>query len=49
MPEDIVAAVGDKQRRDDMETANLINQGIPSVAAPTGAGGAVSAAAVLRR
>jgi murein L,D-transpeptidase YafK len=49
VPEDIVAAVGDKQRRDDMETANLINQGIPSVAAPTGAGGAVSAAAVLRR
>ena len=49
VPEDIVAAVGDKQRRDDMETANLINQGIPSVAAPVGAGGAVSAAAVLRR
>ena len=49
VPEDIVAAVGDKQRRDDMEIANLINQGIPSVAAPVGAGGAVSAAAVLRR
>ena len=49
VPEDIVAAVGDKQRRDDMETADLINRGIPSVAAPVGAGGAVSAAAVLRR
>jgi murein L,D-transpeptidase YafK len=49
VPEDIVAAVGDKQRRDDMEIANLINQGIPSVAVPVGAGGAVSAAAVLRR
>jgi murein L,D-transpeptidase YafK len=49
VPEDIVAAVGDKQRRDDMETADLINRVIPSVAAPVGAGGAVSAAAVLRR
>jgi murein L,D-transpeptidase YafK len=49
VPEDIVAAVGEKQRRDDMETADLINGGIPSVGAPVGAGGAVSAAAVLRR
>ena len=49
VPEDIVAAVGEKQRRDEMETADLINRGIPSVAAPVGAGGAVSAAAVLRR
>jgi murein L,D-transpeptidase YafK len=49
VPEDIVAAVSDKQRRDDMETANLISQGIPSVSAPSSAGGAVSAAAVLRR
>jgi murein L,D-transpeptidase YafK len=49
VPEDIVAAVGEKRRRDDMETADLINRGTPSVAAPVGAGGAVSAAAVLRR
>jgi murein L,D-transpeptidase YafK len=49
VPEDIVAAVGEKQRRDDMETADLINRGMPSVAAPVNAGGAVSAAAVLRR
>jgi murein L,D-transpeptidase YafK len=49
VPEDIVAAVSDKQRRDDMETADLINRGIPSAAAPVSAGGAVSAAAVLRR
>ena len=49
VPEDIVAAVSDKQRRDDMETADLISRGTPSVAAPGGAGGAVSAAAVLRR
>jgi murein L,D-transpeptidase YafK len=49
VPEDIVAAVSDKRRRDDMETANLISQGIPSVSAPSSAGGAVSAAAVLRR
>ena len=26
VPEDIVAAVGDKRRRDDMETADLINR-----------------------
>ena len=31
------------------KTAELINRGIPSVAAPVGAGSAVSAAAVLRR
>jgi len=49
VPEDIVAAVGEKQRRDEIETADLINRGIPSVAAPVGAGSAVSAAAVLRR
>ena len=49
VPEDIVAAVSDKQRRDDMETADLISRGTPSVAAPGSAGGAVSAAAVLRR
>jgi len=49
VPEDIVAAVGEKQRRDEIETADLINRGIPSVAAPVGAGSAVSAAAVLQR
>ncbi len=49
VPEDIVAAVGEKRRRDDMDTADLISRGTPSVAAPVGAGGAVSAAAVLRR
>jgi len=49
VPEDIVAAVGEKQRRDEIETADLINRGIPSVPAPIGAGSAVSAAAVLRR
>jgi hypothetical protein len=41
--------VGEKQRRDEIETADLINRGIPSVPAPIGAGSAVSAAAVLRR
>src|SRR6476659_3455581 len=46
VPEDIVAAVGEKQRRDEIETADLVNRGIPSVPAPIGAGSAVSAAAV---
>ena len=32
VPEDIAAAVREKQRRDDIETAELINRGIPSAA-----------------
>ena len=48
VPEDVVAAVGDKQRRDDIETADLINRGIPSVPAPIGAGGSVNPASLRR-
>jgi murein L,D-transpeptidase YafK len=48
VPEDIVAAVSDKQRRDDMETADLINRGIPSVPAPLGAGGSMNPASLRR-
>ncbi len=37
VPEDVAAAVRDKQRRDDMQTAQLINRGTP--AAPISNGG----------
>jgi murein L,D-transpeptidase YafK len=42
------AAVGDKQRRDEIETADLINRGIPSVPAPIGAGGGMNPASLRR-
>jgi murein L,D-transpeptidase YafK len=48
VPEDIVAAVSDKQRRDDLETADLINRGLPSVPAPVGAGGNMNPASLRR-
>ena len=40
--------MGDKQRRDEIETADLINRGIPSVPAPIGAGGGMSPASLRR-
>ncbi|MGE4255174.1 MAG: hypothetical protein AB7E84_08255 [Xanthobacteraceae bacterium] len=39
MTEDIAAAVGDKQRRDEIETAELISRGAHVVQVRTGIGG----------
>src|SRR6476646_2030257 len=39
VPEDIATAVREKQRRDDIETAELINRGIPSAPVTTGLDG----------
>jgi murein L,D-transpeptidase YafK len=47
-PENGVTAVGDKQRRDDIETADLINRGIPSPPATIGAGGSMNPASLRR-
>jgi murein L,D-transpeptidase YafK len=44
VPEDIVAAVLDKQRRDDTETAELIHRGIPSAPITTGLDGGTNRA-----
>ena len=42
VPEDIAAAVREKQRRDDIEIAELINRGIPSAAGVSGVDGGVN-------
>jgi murein L,D-transpeptidase YafK len=42
VPEDITAAVRRKQRRDDIETAELINRGIPTVPVTTGVDGGMN-------
>src|SRR5262249_51160853 len=39
VPEDIAVAVREKQRRDEIETAELINRGTPTVPVTTGADG----------
>ena len=39
VPEDIAAAVRDKRRRDDVEIADLIDRGIPTVPITTGVDG----------
>ena len=39
VPEDIAAAVRDKQRRDDVQTADLISRGTPTVPVTTGVDG----------
>jgi murein L,D-transpeptidase YafK len=40
--EDIAVAAGEKQRRDDIETVELINRGIPAVPVATGADGGMN-------
>jgi hypothetical protein len=42
VPEDIVAAVREKQRRDDSQTAELINRGTPTVPARMGVDGGMN-------
>src|SRR5438477_504632 len=42
MPEDIVASVRDKQRRDEIETAELIIRGTPTVQVTTGLDGGIN-------
>jgi murein L,D-transpeptidase YafK len=42
VPEDIAAAVRDKQRRDDTQTLELINQGIPSTPITIGGQGGMN-------
>jgi murein L,D-transpeptidase YafK len=41
-PEDIATSVREKQRRDDTETAELINRGIPSAPVTTGLDGGMN-------
>ena len=48
VPENSASASGDKQRRDDMEIADLINRRSPSVPGTIGAGGGMNPA-LLRR
>ena len=43
VPEDIAAAVREKQRRDEIETAELINRGTPTVPVTTGGDGGMNA------
>ena len=43
IPEDIAAAVRERQRRDDTETAELINRGIPTVPVTTSVDGGMNA------
>jgi len=40
--EDIATPVSEKQRRDDIETAELINRGIPTVPVWTGVDGGIN-------
>ena len=42
VPEDIAAAVRDKQRRDDIQTAELISRGTPTVPVTTGIDGGMN-------
>jgi murein L,D-transpeptidase YafK len=42
VPEDVAAAIREKQRRDDIETAELISRGIPTVSATIGADGGMN-------
>jgi murein L,D-transpeptidase YafK len=42
VPEDIAAAVQDKERRDDILTADLISRGMPTVPVPTGIDGGMN-------
>jgi murein L,D-transpeptidase YafK len=39
VPDEIVAAVREKQRRDEIDTAELTNRGIPTMPVTTGADG----------
>src|SRR4029077_524297 len=41
VPDDLVAAVRDKQRRDDTQTAELINRGTPAAPVKMGADGGI--------
>jgi len=43
VPEDIATAVRDKQRRDDVQTAELTNRGTPTVPVKTGVDGGMNA------
>ena len=51
VPEEIASAVRDKQHRDDVQTANLINRGAPVAASRTGVDGGMNKVflAVLRK
>jgi hypothetical protein len=42
VPEDILAAVSDKQRRDDVQATELINRGMPALQATTGIDGGMN-------
>ena len=42
VPQEIASAVRNKERRDDMETAQLISRGIPAVVATTGGDGGMN-------
>ena len=42
VPEDIAAAVRDRQRRDDIQTAELISRGTPTVPVTTGIDGGMN-------
>jgi murein L,D-transpeptidase YafK len=49
VPEEIVASVGEKQRRDEFETVDLINRGIPTTPVTTGADGGTNPAFAAAR
>jgi murein L,D-transpeptidase YafK len=42
VPEDVATSVREKQRRDDIETVELINRGIPSAPVTTGVDGGIN-------
>jgi hypothetical protein len=42
MPEDVAVAVRDKQRRDDIQTAELIDRGAPTARVTTGGRGGMN-------
>jgi murein L,D-transpeptidase YafK len=46
VPEDIAAAVGEKQRRDEIDAAELINRGTPMAPVTTGVDGGMNPAFV---
>src|SRR5262245_7030898 len=49
VPEEIAALVGEKQRRDEIETVELINRGMPTLPATTGADGGTNPAFAAAR
>jgi murein L,D-transpeptidase YafK len=49
IPEEIVALVGEKQRRDEIDTVDLINRGMPTMPIATGADGGTNPAFAAAR